>query len=278
MRLYLAGNGAWHKVLDRSEGLAFLLSYYYFGDRNSEECARYAIARKWPVMIDSGAFSAFTLGKSIDIDAYIKFCKENRARFDYFIYLDAIGDWKQSKVNYEIMKKEGVEGIPTYHVGEPFEFFEWLIDHWDYVAIGGMVPYLGPTKNRYYSDALHRLMNKVHLAAKKKSVKLHGLGCTSWEYIRYPWHSIDSTSWLSGARFQRALVINKKGALTSVGARQNANDVARTAEIIGFDLYPIEQIVPSRCMKYEEYYPIFAYNAEVLKYCVNHINSRKEEK
>lgn len=71
------------------------------------------------MMLDSGAFSAWKSGRSIDIDALIEECR--RPEWDECVALDVIGDSEGSIRNSHYMREAGLNVIPVFHYGEPWE-------------------------------------------------------------------------------------------------------------------------------------------------------------
>jgi hypothetical protein len=151
------------------------------------------------LFIDSGAYSAMTQGVQIDIKAYIKFLKENQDVIDVYANLDVVKDAEASWKNQQIMEKAGLHPLPAWHVGESFEWLDMYIEKYDYIAIGGLIVNIN-TKNRI------RILDEVfhkHICDKEgmPKVKVHGFGMTNFlTLFRYPWYSVDSTSWLMTSR------------------------------------------------------------------------------
>ena len=96
--------------------------------------------------------------------------------------------------NYLYMKREGLDPIPVFHYGEDFRYLERMLDAGcEYIGIGGLVSVPGPNRR----DWLDRVFLRITDDAGKPIVKTHGFGMTSVSLIfRYPWHSVDSTSWI----------------------------------------------------------------------------------
>jgi hypothetical protein len=134
--------------------------------------------------IDSGAFSVFNSGKSIDVNEYIAACKGVVA--DEIFGLDVIGNAKETRRNLDAMWKAGIKAIPTFHRGSPWSELKWCADNADKIAFGGVAKLRGKKREEWLAQALSRVWPK----------KIHAFGCTSHESIAVgPWHSIDSTSW-----------------------------------------------------------------------------------
>lgn len=168
------------------------------------------------LFIDSGAFSAWTKGKEINVDEYIKFIND---RADY-IYLygqvDCIpGDIvhgatdeqvkdaaKRTWENYLYMrpKMKNPDGLLyTFHVGEPYEYLKNALEWRDekgnpipYIALGGMVGKPTPVKDRFLHDCF-----SIIKQSSNPNVKVHAFGMTSFDLLsQYPITSADSTSWI----------------------------------------------------------------------------------
>lgn len=158
--------------------------------------------------LDSGAYSAWTRGTAIDIDEYCAFIKANIEHIEVYACLDSIPG-KPGKAaserqrqeaaeltwsNYLYMKAEGLDPLPVYHYGEDFKFLDRMLDYGcQYIGIGGLVSVPGQMRKHW----LDRLFKRITDADGKPLVKTHGFGMTSVPLIfRYPWYSVDSTSWI----------------------------------------------------------------------------------
>lgn len=173
---------------------------------------------KVDLFLDSGAFSAWTQGIKIDIKEYIKFIKKNKELFTVYANLDVIGiGGKQPNLltaektleNQRIMEKAGLSPLPCFHFGEPFSFLQDYVEQYDYLALGvagnsgkKLIPWLNNCFSKYIcgEDGMPK-------------IKIHGFAVTSLEImIRYPWYSVDSTSWaLTGGMGSIYVPRRKKG-------------------------------------------------------------------
>lgn len=153
--------------------------------------------------LDSGAFSAFTKGITIDIDKYIKFIKDTDGTWEVYASLDVIGDWKKSRENTEYMESKGLNPLPVFHYGSPESELKRLIKSYDYIALGGLVPLaMQRKKMEAWLDYCFSII--------KADCRVHGLGVNSlWAWKKYPFYSVDATSWNQGMKFGR--VIEAKG-------------------------------------------------------------------
>jgi len=156
------------------------------------------------IFLDSGAYSAHTKGITIDIQEYIKFIKENKEHLTVYANLDVIGDADATLANQKIMEEAGLHPMPTFHAGEDIKHLESYLDQkYDYIALGGMV---GATSNKL----LPFLDSCFKVICDKKGMprtKIHGFGMTSFRLLRrYPWYSVDSTSWIMTSRMGSILI------------------------------------------------------------------------
>ena len=160
------------------------------------------------LFLDSGAFSAFTKGVHIDIQEYIGFIKENERYIDVYANLDVIGDAEATLKNQRIMEDAGLNPLPCFHYGDDIFYLHTYLQEHDYIALGGMVPIST-------NDLAHWLDNLFSnfLCDKKGNpiVKVHGFGLTSLKLLRrYPWYSVDSTSWVMASRMGTIYIPQRK--------------------------------------------------------------------
>jgi len=162
---------------------------------------------KVELFLDSGAFSAKSQGVEINIQEYIKFIKTHEDVIDIYANLDVIGDAKASWKNQLLMEKEGLKPLPVFHFGEEESYLKTLIDKYEYIAVGGMVK-SGDLKSFLDRIFTHFICGKDGLP----KVKVHGFGLTSLPLmLRYPWYSVDSTSWVVTGRMGSIYIPRHKG-------------------------------------------------------------------
>lgn len=205
MKIYLAallyndfrpGSAVYNRLDDTEKaavaGAAHILdSYHYIGNDRMVKRIRESGRQ---IFLDSGAFSSFTQGITVDIYKYCRYIHKNNDLFEVVSVLDAIGDHNQTYRNQKIMEKEGILPLPCYHYGEPLEVLQYYVEHYDYITIGGMVPISTPQLVLWLDDIWEKHL--VHSDGSPK-VKVHGFGLTSVPLMaRYPWYSVDSSSWV----------------------------------------------------------------------------------
>lgn len=154
---------------------------------------------KVDLFLDSGAFSAWSQGAEIDIQEYIQFIKEHQDVIDVYANLDVIGDAKGTYENQRIMEEVGLSPLPVFHYKEDEKWLErYLKRGYDYIALGGLVT--------DESTSIHKWLDYIFEEYITDSngmpvVKVHGFGLTSLKLmLRFPWYSVDSTSWVTTGR------------------------------------------------------------------------------
>ena len=158
------------------------------------------------LFLDSGAFSAKEQDVEINLDEYIRFIKKHEKYIEVYANLDVIGNAEATLKNQKIMEKAGLHPLPTYHVGEDESYLDYYIDNYDYMAFGGMAR--NSIKDRI--AWLDRIFPKTCDENGMPKIKVHGFGMTSLVVmLRYPWYSVDSTSWVTTGRMGGVLFPKK---------------------------------------------------------------------
>jgi hypothetical protein len=187
-----------------------------------------AESNKIKFFLDSGAYSAWSQKTEINIHDYIKFVKEYQHLIDAYANLDVIGSAEGTWENQMIMEKEGLSPIPTYHYGEDIKWLKkYLSLDYDYISLGGMVPIstsdLVPWLDVLFSEYLCD-------ESGMPKVRVHGFGLTSSELIaRYPWYSVDSTSWV---------IVGRMGSIHIPAKRKGKWDYSKAWKVAVSDQNP----------------------------------------
>ena len=139
--------------------------------------------------MDSGAFSVWKSGKSIEIDSFISYLKEYESVLTVYAALDVIGDPEASFRNYVKMREAGLNPLPCYHIGEPLDWLD------KYVAVGASYIGLGGIAHRSPADRHQCLRQVFRKYPDESTVGFHGFGVASREFwTAYPFRSCDSTT------------------------------------------------------------------------------------
>lgn len=167
--------------------------------------------KPWPykvrLLCDSGEFSAWRRGTSVDLKRYIGYCKENEKYLFAYANVDKIpGKFGQPRTKKEVdesakvgydncqkMKAEGLSPIPIFHQGEDFYWLERMLkDGEKYIGISSAKD-LWANEQRKWLDRVFTLLTDTK---GRPLVKTHGFGITRPAFIfRYPFYTCDSTAW-----------------------------------------------------------------------------------
>lgn len=173
-----------------------LFSYHYY--KNKVEEIQEFVAANHEAFIDSGAFSAASLKVNIDIDDYCEFIIKTGATV--YAGLDVIGDAKATAKNVDYMERvHKLSPIPTFHMGSKLDDLKELMDY-PYIALGGLV----------FSKNITNHCDRVwgYILNNNPKLRVHGFGLTNLEMMaRYPWYSVDSSSYKSCRRFGRQSIL-----------------------------------------------------------------------
>lgn len=211
-----------------------LLSYHYFQKVDIDDIRRKLTLRGVApdLFADSGGFSAFQAGMTIDVHNYARWLHRWQDHFTVAANLDVIGDHAASMRNLDVLEAEGLNPIPVFHTyTEDTKILEGLCERYDYVAIGGMVG--------FRAADIFPWMVKCHKVARKHNTMLHGFGQTAWRpLIDLPWYSVDSSTWGMGFRFGTVpLFDDAKGKLVKIrlGDQPGWSRHARLVRSYGFE-------------------------------------------
>lgn len=209
MRLYVAGNAV-HGDSEqqmRETGLGNRLVTFADVDDWARRSFAYWVENRPQdvhVFLDSGAFGAYTRGAVIDLDRYCAYIAEYRDALECYAALDVIGDWRASARNLDAMLARGLDPIPCFHRGSPYEELDRLARDHKYLALGGLVGgegkrgMLTPDAVQPHLDACWRVLER------RWPVKVHVFGVLAqWVLERYPFYSADSATAIMGAGMGR---------------------------------------------------------------------------
>ena len=210
---------------------SFLMSYYYYKDADFD-AAFGDSAIPVELFADSGAFSAFTQGASIDIHDYIAWLQRWSHWWTAYANLDVIGNADATAVNQQVMEDAGLRPLPVFHTGTPFPVLDAMLDDYDYIALGGMVPYLGRKQ-----ILIPWLLKAFDMARGRGGY--HGFGCGSWDLMRiFPWVSVDSSTPGVAYRYGKITLFDERLALFrsfQIGDRKNAVRLAALIRSYGYE-------------------------------------------
>lgn len=222
------------------------------------------------LFVDSGAFTAWTLGHEIDTDTYIRFLNENDKYLTLAGQVDSIPGSREKLGTQEdtiiaaektwknyLYMRERLNNpdliLYTFHIGEPLDYLKQALEWRDtdgnqmkYMALGGMVG-----KPRSVRDGF---LNHAFYIIKKSSnpdIKVHAFGMTDQTLLKkYPITSADSTTWIKQAVLGR--LYTPRGLITISDVQKYLPDY--------IDNFPVEAKI-----ELENFFQKYELNTETLK-------------
>jgi len=215
--------------------LNVLVSYAY-ASPPMIEAIRETQARGIPrrLLLDSGAFTAWTTGKRVDLLTYAGFVRdalEQEWVWKYFT-LDVIGDYERTRSNYEHLRQLGLEPLPIFTPGTPESLLEEYYEQNHLVGYGGI--------NAYHHRQRAGYIKYCMRVAKGRDV--HLLGMTSiTELLKHRPYMCDSASWATVAQYgELNLYVHGKRSKRWTRTdflQKPADDTLRLIRWYGFDPY-----------------------------------------
>jgi hypothetical protein len=179
--------------------LRCLLSYAFFRNTDLAELVgelRTLYGGPVEVFADSGAFSVANVGATVQLKDYAAWLEDWRGVITTAATLDVIGDPDETQRNTEALLGAGLIVLPTFHVGTPWPVLERLCKTYPYLALGGMVPHA-----KFPQEVMRWLIRAFRIGSEHGAV-FHGFGQTRVSTIAaLPFYSVDSSAWVSGARY-----------------------------------------------------------------------------
>ena len=224
-----------------------LLSYHYYKNHDvMDELAELAKVTKLELFADSGAFSAWTLGKPIKMEEYVEWLVKWGHLFTVVAALDQVGNgeqsYKQTKQLISMLPANiAKKVIPVYHATD-FDSWKWLKRYYEEFEYVGLSP-MGLRPSRKLIDA----WCEKAFALKPPETKVHGFGVGTWMLLlKYPWHSCDASTWVAGLRYaQLRLFSPRKRKIDYVRVRQR-KVVMENVELLAYYGLGLRHIHPDR--------------------------------
>lgn len=192
MIVYFGAPRPWELAILKEEGATHILTSY----ADDEFRRVMELSEGLNVMIDSGAYSAWSRGAEIRIEDYAAALETYQA--EQYVNLDVYGDREQTDRNQEYLENRGLKPLPVYHAGEPITVLEKLARKYEYLGLGGLIA------------LRQRIGHKVTAYIQKLTdeypeIKFHGFGVGTLGPEHMKFYSVDSTTWLSAARYNRQI-------------------------------------------------------------------------
>jgi hypothetical protein len=188
------------------------------GKNHLETAAMSAAKPLIKVMLDSGAYSAWTHGKTINLRDYIKFIREVEPCLRTYVNLDMIpgslgrsrtwedaeGSAAKSYRNWQMMKDAGLKPLPVFHQGEDFRWLEKMLkDGEDYIGISTAKNQRRSVQQQWLDIFFATVTDELG----RPLIKVHGFGSAHVDWLRrYPFYSVDTAGWLKAAAYGKLYV------------------------------------------------------------------------
>lgn len=154
-----------------------------------------------PTRFDRSDVSYYTLEKGSEFrhycDSYASFMREMKTRSASMLFanIDVIlNPDKTWEIQQYFEKEHGLKPVPIVHCGTPIKYVDRYILY-PLLGVGGFASASGHAGYLGWTDDLFK-----HICPKENDylpvIRTHGFAMTSWKMItRYPWWSVDSTTW-----------------------------------------------------------------------------------
>lgn len=238
MRVFLAATTAGMTKEIREESFKngqpkYLLETFFAGEKTCRQVLNDTTADNF--LLDSGAFSYMSGAECSKeqlvqyMDRYIDFINEHDVKYFFELDVDTIfGLPFVEQLRAQLEQRTQKKCIPVWHKGRGIEYWKWMCDNYDYVAIGGLVFHV---KQQEYES-----IRKMVEYARKKNVKVHGLGFTKTKELEgYQFYSVDSASWTKAAALgQQVHFFN--GHYIETRQIQKGNKKVKLSKLVGHNL------------------------------------------
>jgi hypothetical protein len=169
------------------------------------------MSNKVRLFLDSGAYSVWGKNEILTVQDYVKYIKRYKEYISEYAVLDVIpgipGKWatmeeyeegaEKTYANYRYMIGEGLNPIPVFRQGEQFKWLKLYVEKEkvDYLAISAEKMIDAKTR-RVRQQWLDQVFTRLTDKEGVPTIKTHGFAITSIPLLfRYPWFSVDSTTW-----------------------------------------------------------------------------------
>lgn len=243
MKYYFAGSDGRTMIELLSDcGVQHFLSA--FGGKKDKKLDEYP----YQPLIDSGGYSVRVSGKTIEVEDYIHWLNENKVKLAF--NLDT-NDVQETLINQTRLEKEtDTYIIPIYHMSDYLdkEHVNLIEQYLDYPYIG-----LGGTAGTGYKGTMEAFLDYVFRRTKDK-VRVHGLGTTSNKLLKkYPFYSVDSTSWLSFSKYGQSAYNSEDMSFVKIRSKHWKKLCQEEVKGILKDIKDIQKLWEVRNIKWEDF-------------------------
>jgi len=210
-----------YDALIREKHRFTLLSFAY---KNLEPCYVSAwFDNSCEIILDSGAFTAWSSGRSVDVEKYLEWAKLFRISHSKklskirYINLDVIpgskgvtatpeqleSAAKGSMQNADFLRRNGIDAIEVFHQSEPIELYYKIVER----AEGRLIA-ISPRNDVSTKARCEWLKWLCAATVKRYGLNIppaHGLAVTAESLVyAFPFYSVDSSTWTQCLRFGKS--------------------------------------------------------------------------
>lgn len=217
LNIFFAGSGFTYDLIYDVGVRCRLLSWHANTQDDIEQYVKsQACGRESFGICDSGAFTVWNKGESIDVREYAKNLLKFLQHFDIAANLDVIpgrkgmparditpaitdkaasDGWNNFIILTDFVKANGFDTkriMPIFHQGESFDWLKKMVDFGcDYIGISPSNDYQTAQRQLWLDDVYDYLLKLPKLP------RTHGYAVTSQVLMgQFPWFSVDSASWV----------------------------------------------------------------------------------
>jgi len=218
--------------------LSILLSFAKYSTKWTKRTIHAAQNGNAPyrLMLDSGAFSAYTGTANISLSDYVHYIHHMGDVFDVWVSFDDITSPERSWRSVNKLLDAGINRdklLPVYHYGEDMKWLHRIAGlGFRYIGLGGVARNVPKPVIRHF---VHKCI--YHFPPGEYGFKFHLFGCSNNMVLNhYPLFSCDSLApLLAAALYGDCISMNggkRRGFLTYTGAKFGADIVAKEAEAL----------------------------------------------
>lgn len=145
------------------------------------------------VMLDNGAFSAYTRGLQMDVDGFYRWLEPHLGHPHWAVVPDVIGGTvEQQREMVKAWPYPRHLGLPVWHLGMPLDYLRELVDGWPRLCLGSSGEYwqVGSEKWARRMDEVFNMLTREY----GRVPWLHGLRMLGQSSGPWPLASADSTN------------------------------------------------------------------------------------
>lgn len=145
------------------------------------------------VMLDNGAFSAFTRGKAIDVPGFLEWLDPILAPPHWAVVPDVIGgSVEDQRKLLDVWPMGKANACPVWHLDKPLSYLCELVDGWPKVALGSAGEYWQVGSDRW-AHRMDEVFNEI-VRVYGRVPWIHGMRMLGQYSERWPLASADSTN------------------------------------------------------------------------------------